>query len=177
MEVPPAALGRGLSPGCAELSRAEAAPAAPRGCREPLGTCKLGFSPRGPAAGWMPCAPRVRLCLPGKGVAGLVPFTALLKTSKQSKSGAFLSYIYGNICIFSAFDRYSERVGRTGSRGSTRRCSVVQRAMKEKGFCGWVGVRSSEHGNCTTGQPQPRGFAFPLCRTPMSFGGVAPRAG
>lgn len=49
----------------------------------------------------MPCAPRVRLCLPGKGVAGLVPFTALLKTSKQSKSGAFPSYMWECMYILS----------------------------------------------------------------------------
>lgn len=51
------ALGWGLSPGCAELSRAEAALAAPQGCKGPLGRCKLGFFPT-------PARQRDALCSP-----------------------------------------------------------------------------------------------------------------
>lgn len=40
----------------------------------------------------MPCAPRSQLWCPGKEIAGLIPFKALLKTSEQSKAGAFPSF-------------------------------------------------------------------------------------
>lgn len=78
------ALGWGLSPGGAELSRAEAAPAAPRGCKGPLGRCKLGFSPPSLAAG-CPALPAYGSASPARRSLASCPSKPLEnKRAKQS---------------------------------------------------------------------------------------------
>lgn len=77
------ALGWGLSPGCAKLSRAEAAPAAPRGCQETLGRCKLSFSPPSPAAG-CPALPTYGSASPARSLASCPSKPLENKRAKQS---------------------------------------------------------------------------------------------
>lgn len=104
----------------------------PGRAEDPLADANLAF----PLPAWLrdaPCSPFATLP-PHQGDRCPPALQSHLRTSEKTEPVCF------HLLIFSAFNQYSKRAGRTRSRVSVRWLDVVCHAMEQKGFCGPAGV-------------------------------------